>query len=65
MIEFRDAVRGDTIGRMRFIKGTNKADVDDIRVRAPHIYAGADIEYRMKDAVGGGTAELQLRYYLA
>ena len=64
IIEFRDAISGDILGRMRFIKGTNKADVDDIRVNAPHINAGADIEYRMKDSVGGGQAELQLRYYL-
>ncbi|GAF87776.1 unnamed protein product, partial [marine sediment metagenome] len=64
LLELRDAVSGDILARMRFMKGTNKADVESIRVNAPHINAGADIEYRMKDATGGEDAELQLRYYL-
>lgn len=65
MLEIRDANTGLILGRMRFLKVLNKVDVGHaIRIRSIRIPAGADLEYRQKDATGGGTSELHIRYYL-
>jgi len=65
MLELRDAVTGEILTRMRFSKAGVLLDAGhSIRIRSTRILAGADIEYRMKDATGGKTALLHVRYYL-
>ena len=65
MLELRNNATGETIGRVRFMKIGAKVDVShQTPIRSIRIPAGADIEYRMKDATGGATAELHIRYYL-
>ena len=64
-LEIRDNSSGETVCRSRFLKGNVRINVGHSpRVLSPHIDAGADLEYRMKDAVGSQTAEIALRYYL-
>jgi len=64
-LEIRDNVSGETLCRSRFTKANVRLDVGHSpRVLSLHIAAGADIEYRMKDANGGETADISIRYYL-